>query len=386
MKNGNQISRREFVAKMASGAAAAGISLSATTAFPAEPSAATQKAIHYRKLGRTGFTVSVVSFGAMTTSDPAVIRRGVDLGINYIDTARAYMRGENEKIVAEAIKGISRDKLYIATKIKSSTRRDSLPKSAMLKQAEESLAALNMDYVDVLFLHDLKQEEQVTNPDAIEVLSQLKKEGKIRFTGLSTHSNVAAVADAAVKTGFFDVILAKINFKSGKADLDALKRAAEAGLGIVAMKTQAGGYTTEEMGGFTPHQAALKWVLQHKFVANTIPGMTTIQQVEENFTVAKSPELSLREKAALKCYGDSIDKLYCRLCGKCEGDCPNGVPVAEVNRCVMYAEAYGDEGLARRELAALGPLPCADCSECSVTCRNHVDVGAKIRKALTLVV
>ncbi len=384
MKKGNKINRREFVAKMARGAAAAGISLSATSAFPAEPSAATQKAIHYRKLGRTGFAVSVVSFGAMTTSDPAVIRRGVDLGINYIDTARAYMRGENEKLVAQAVKGIPRDKLYIATKIPSRRRRDVIPKSEMLKLAEESLAALNTDYVDVLLLHNQTQAEEVTNAEAIEVLTQLKKEGKVRFTGVSTHANVAVVADAAVKTGFFDVILAKMNFKSDKADLDALERAEKAGLGIVAMKTQAGGYKTEEMGGFTPHQAALKWVLQHKFVANTIPGMTTIQQVEENFTVAKSPELSLRDKAALKSYGNSIDRLYCRLCGRCEGDCPNGVPVAEVNRCVMYGEAYGDEGLARRELAALGPLPCADCSRCVVECRNRVDVKAKIQKALAI--
>jgi len=381
----SKITRRQFVSKMAAGAVTAGFSLSAFSANDAiDP---TSRSLEYRKLGRTGLRVSAVSFGAMTTSDPLVIRHAVDLGINYIDTARIYLRGENEKIVAAAIKDVPRDKIFIATKIPSSTRRKplrSLPKQEMLSLVEESLAALKTDYVDVLLLHSIADRDQVFNEYAVDVLAKLKKDGKIRFPGISTHTNIPEVVDAAIESGFYDVILAKLNFKSDQADVESLERAAKTGIGIVAMKTQAGGYRTEEMGGFTPHQAALKWVLQHKFVANAIPGMTTIQQVEENFPVMKKPELATREKAALKAYGDSIDGLYCRMCAKCEEDCPYGAPIAEINRCVMYAEGYRDKALARAELASLGTLPCVDCSTCTVACRNHINVQAKIQAALAL--
>jgi len=388
MNKDSRISRREFMSKTATRAVAAGISARAISALAAETSGpAPEKKLDYRKLGRTKLSVSAVSFGAMTTSDPAVIRRGVDLGMNYIDTARVYMQGENEKIVAKALEGIPRDKIHIATKIPMGQRRQPASKSAMLELADQSLKALNTDYVDVLSLHNLTQKEQVLNPDAIEALAQLKKDGKARFTGVTTHTNVAAVADAAVESKFFDVVLAKLNFKSSEADIKALERTAKAGLGVVAMKTQAGGrHEQEPPEGLSTHPARLKWVLQHAFVSNAIPGMRTIQEVEENFRVMDKPvEMSEREKAALKFYGDRIDALYCRLCGECEGDCPFGAPVAEINRCVMYADGYRDENLARQELLALGNLPCADCSSCSVACRNNVNVRAKIERALTLI-
>jgi predicted aldo/keto reductase-like oxidoreductase len=388
MKKEDRISRREFISKTAAHAAVAGISLPAMSTFATDPSGPPLKNdLDYRKLGRTKLSVSAVSFGAMTTSDPAVIRRGVDLGINYIDTARAYMKGENEKIVATALKGIPRDKIYIATKIPLGKRGQPVSKPALLASAEESLKALNTDYVDVLFFHNLTQKDQVLSPEALDALSQLKKDGKVRFTGVSTHNNVAGVADAAVESEFFDVVLAKLNFMSSETDLKALERASKAGLGIVAMKTQAGGRLEQEPPeGLSTHPARLKWALQHAFVSNAIPGMRTIQQVEDNFKVMENPtQMSGREKAALKSYANRIESLYCRLCGECEGDCPHGAPVAEINRCVMYADGYRDEGLARQELAALGHLPCADCSGCSVVCRNSVDVAAKIERALSLI-
>jgi len=388
MKKDSRLSRREFMSKTATRAVAAGISAQAISALAAEtPSPLPERKLDYRTLGRTKLTVSAVSFGAMTTSDPAVIRRGVDLGVNYIDTARAYMQGENEKIVAKALEGIPRDKIHIATKIPMGQRRQPVSKEGLLEAAEESLKALNTDYVDVLSLHNLTQKEQVLNPDAIEALTQLKKDGKARFTGVTTHTNVDAVADAAVESNFFDVVLAKLNFKSSEADIKALERTSKAGLGIVAMKTQAGGRQEQAPPeGLSTHPARLKWVLQHAFVSNAIPGMRTIQEVEEDVRVMEKPvELSEREKAALRFYGERIDALHCRLCGECEGDCPHGAPVAEINRCVMYAEGYGEKDLARQELAALGHLPCADCSSCSVACRNRVNVRAKIQKALALI-
>jgi len=69
----------------------------------------------YRTLGRTGMKITVVSFGAMLTPEPEVIKIAFDQGINYVDTARRYMGGKNEEIVGKALKG-RRDRVYVATK------------------------------------------------------------------------------------------------------------------------------------------------------------------------------------------------------------------------------------------------------------------------------
>ena len=113
-----EIRRREFL-KIAGGAAAlaAGGPLlrtaSAAQAAAQSPPAAAGK----RPLGKTGFTVSTVGFGAMTTRDPEVIRFAVaERGVDYVDTAECYMGGENERIVGRALKGI-RDKVELATKV-----------------------------------------------------------------------------------------------------------------------------------------------------------------------------------------------------------------------------------------------------------------------------
>ena len=105
----------------------------------------------YRTLGRTGLKITVVSFGAMLTPEPEVIRAGLDQGINYIDTARRYMNGKNEEIVAQAIKGL-RDKIFLATK----TLASSNTKEDIVRDVEKSLSVLQTDRIDVIQLHNLK--------------------------------------------------------------------------------------------------------------------------------------------------------------------------------------------------------------------------------------
>jgi predicted aldo/keto reductase-like oxidoreductase len=333
----------------------------------------------YRTLGRTGLKITVVSFGAMLTPEAEVMEIAFDHGVNYVDTARVYMGGKNEEIVAKALKG-RRDKLYVATKTKSKAKED------IIKDVETSLKALGTDYVDVIQLHNLTDKERIFIPETREALLTLKKQGKVRFFGVTTHKNQSEVLHALVddKDRFFDTALVGYNFKTEKEVSEAIARAAKANIGIIAMKTQAGGYVTQEMGLISPHQAALKWVLQNKNITAAIPGMKDLSQLKEDIAVMGMP-FTYADERTLERYSAAIKPYYCTLCGQCEGTCPRGVEISTINRSLMYAEGYKNHELARstyREAVAVSA--CLDCMDCVARCAHGLNIAAKMAQARRL--
>ena len=180
----------------------------------------------------------------------------------------------------------------------------------------------------------------------------MRQQGKVRFFGVTTHTNQAEVVNAVASDPdhFFDTVLVGYNFKSAPELKQAIARAAQAGIGVVAMKTQAGGYQTAALGAVSPHQAALKWVLQDTNVTAAIPGMKDLAHLKEDIAVM-GLALTRRDEQILKRYGQAISPYYCQLCGRCEGLCSRGVAISDINRCLMYAEAYGSLDLARGYLS-----------------------------------
>ena len=227
--------------------------------------------VEYRILGRTGLKVSSVGFGAMKMTDNSVLKRAFDLGVNYVDTADCYQGGNNEIKVGEAIKGKRKD-VIVVTKVHPASE------AAMMRSLDTSLSRLNVDYIDVMQLHNAAP-KQISNPEVIRILTKMKDSGKIRFIGTSSHGDIEGCIYAAIKAQVYDMVLVSYNFESPQTVTDAIAKTAESGVGVVAMKTQAGGYKTTE--NITPHQAMLKWVLQNKNVATTIPGVVSISQIEE---------------------------------------------------------------------------------------------------------
>ncbi|KAB0667625.1 hypothetical protein F6V25_02725 [Oryzomonas japonica] len=339
----------------------------------------------YRTLGRTGLKITVVSFGAMLTPEPEVIRVAIDRGVNYIDTARKYMGGKNEEIVAKAVKGV-RDKLFIATK----TQPESHTRAEIIRDVEASLKALGTDHIDVIQLHNVTGRQRIFNAETREALAQLKKQGKVRFCGVTTHKNEAEVLNALVDDPdrFFDTCLVKYNFTSGREVSVAIDRAASAGIGIIAMKTQAGGYDTTGLGRISAHQAALKWVLQNPKVTAAIPGMKNLTQLKEDMAVM-GMSFTYADVRRLDRYAEAIAPFYCGFCGSCEAGCPRGVEISTVNRALMYAEGgYRDLSLARATYAELPrqatAAACSDCEGCSAQCVNGLDIAAKMERARTV--
>lgn len=386
MKSKNGVSRRVFVQRAVTGTVGLlGVqtlvhSKKLLAFLPAAQKAT--PALEYRTLGRTGMKFTSLGFGAMRTTDPAVIRRAVDKGVNYVDTARGYMGGRNEQIVGEAI-GDIRKQIHISTKIKVGRR------ASMESDVSSSLRALGTDYVDVLLLHGLRSPGDLHNEEAMAVLESAKKAGQARAIGFSVHGNMAALLREAAEMQFYDMVLSAYNFTHGEEVTKAIGEATKAGIGVVAMKTQAGGYTEKSMGNLNPHQAALKWVLSNPNVTSTIPSMVSFRQVEENFLVMGS-DFGWLDRKTLHRYGEAVTDKLCRFCDSCLPQCPYGVSVSDVNRSVMYADGYGDEALARENYGEIHPArnasQCANCDECVIQCRYGINVAANVKRATELFV
>ena len=149
--------------------------------------------LDYKVLGRTGLKVTTVGFGCMITSDGSVIERAADAGINYFDTARGYSHGNNERMVGAAL-GAKRKQVVVSTKTHAHD------KAGMMQHLEESLRELNTDYIDIWYMHGVNNGAEI-HDDMIEAQQEAKKAGKIRFTGVSTHSGQKGVAALAGAEG-----------------------------------------------------------------------------------------------------------------------------------------------------------------------------------------
>jgi uncharacterized protein len=336
----------------------------------------------YRTLGKTGLKVTAVSMGVMNCSDPAVLLRAFDLGINFYDTADCYMKGRNEEMVGKAFEG-KRQKVFIQTKVHAHDEKK------MRSSVERSLRRLRTDYIDVLVWHNHSSPEEVSDPKLFEFMSKMKKEGKARFTGFSAHSNMASLLSEAAKSNFHDVALVSYNFTHSKKLKEAVALAAKSGIGIVAMKTQSGGYKKEKMGGLSPHQAALKYIMMDQNVSAAVPGVTTIEQIEE-CAAAMGDSFSKGNLNELKQYQSFLQGKICTMCGGCIGECPYGVFRSDLLRVVMYHEGYQNDGLVEEAMEKTQLLQniklCSGCPSCSVVCRRGLDMKAQIKLAQEFIV
>jgi hypothetical protein len=343
--------------------------------------------LDYRTLGRTGLKVTTVGMGCMITSDPSVITRAADLGINYFDTARGYSHGNNERMVGTAL-GARRKQVIISTKSHAPNKEE------LQKHLETSLRELNTDYIDIWFLHGKGSPDEIAD-DMIEVQLKAKKEGKVRFIGVSTHSGQQQLLPWMAKKGLFDVVLTAYNFTMDASMDQAIETAAKAGLGVVGMKVMAGGprrlkpgdpnYTKLTQEGAL--LAALKWVIKKPNISTTIPSMTDMDQLDENLKAMANP-LSASDEKILSAHLDAIRPYYCRLCGQCDGACQKGLPVADVLRYLTYADGYGQFALGRERFLELSAehqaVRCGDCAHCTVNCPHGVHVSDRMARAQEL--
>ncbi|HXJ91159.1 MAG TPA: aldo/keto reductase [Candidatus Binatia bacterium] len=379
--------RRDFIVKPIVWAGAASV-LAKTDLLSAE---STSGALLQRTLGRTGITLPIVSMGIMNADVPGILRRSYELGIRHFDTAAVYQNGRNEEMVGAVVKEMGiRDRVIISTKIgtRASFQNNAEAKKGFTERFEASLKRLQMDHVDILYHHGVDSDDHAKSEGQIEVLQTLKKQGKTRFIGISTHETVP-VLNAVIPLNVFDVALVTINYTMAHdaEKLATIERAAKAGIGIVAMKTQAGG--TVRPDAKLPKElppesqtALLKWVLNHDFITTAIPGFSTYEHLEQDFSVIRNLAYTDAEKRFLADRAFVAQAEFCQQCGQCREDCPKGVDIPALMRSHMYAVQYRNVSMARHLLVNSDSgdalEACRSCLSCQAHCRNTVQIARKI--------
>jgi uncharacterized protein len=366
--------RRAFLKRGLIGLAGAG-----AAAVPFAPARVPQAAaagkgpVIKRKLGRTGIVLPIVSMGVMNADNDNLVRAALDAGMVHLDTAHAYQRGRNEEMIGRVLAGRPRDSFVIATKVWEDEKFAGL--------LDLSLKRLGLDFVDILYVHGLGSRKEVLSELNLRNVEAARKSGKARFVGVSCHSNEPEVIRAAVEAKAYDVVLTAYNFRQKNlVDLDkAIQEAAQAGVGIVAMKTQAGAFWDKNRKNPINMTAALKWALGNPNVTTAIPGFTTYDQLQTDATVLTDITLTEVEKKDLR-LGQQVGGLYCQQCGTCLAQCPKGLPIPDLMRGYMYAYGYRNLEAARDTVASLGldGNPCRDCSDCSVRCVSAFDVKDRV--------
>ena len=249
-------------------------------------------------LGRTGLTVTRLGVGGAYCESVDGYREAIDCGVTYIDTARAYRDGEDEKVIGPAIKG-RRDALILATK---TNKRDAKSARAEL---ETSLQMLGVDYIDVYQLHHLNTQEerdQALAPNgALEMAQKARDEGLIRFIGVTGHDWVEI--QHAVDTGFFDTVLCWYNCAMRTPEDTVFPAADKHNTGVVIMNASRNDRLFGDANAPSPEQF-YRYVLSHKSVNLTIMGLRDIERFHRIAEALSEQEtLTSEEQAALEKYG-----------------------------------------------------------------------------------
>ena len=329
--------------------------------------------MEYITLGRTGLRISRMGFGGIpiqridAESTRALIRQVADAGVNYIDTARGYT--VSEEWLGGALEGI-RDRFVLATKSMARTRE------AMEKDIAISLGNLRTDHVELYQIHNpsLADMDTVFGPGgAMEALLAAKAEGKVGHIGLTAHSK--EVFAAALEHEEIETIMFPYNIVETQGE-ELIARAAEKGVGFIAMKPLAGGAIEDAT-------LALRFILANPNVSVVIPGMADPAELTQNLAACEDRSaLSAEETAKMDAIRKELGTNFCRRCNYC-APCTVGISIPNVFLFAGYLNRYGLGDWARSRYAGL-PHKASDCVECGVCetrCPYQLPIRQMMRKA-----
>lgn len=245
----------------------------------------------------TDLVLSPLGFGAQRTREADLIRYALDQGVNHIETAWAYgfgRPGNSCECIGKAITS-RRDSLQLSVAYQAEPTLKS--KIWLPNQFEQSLRDLKTDHIDVFLWHHpgggsinnsqltLKQSQDlVAEGERVELMLKWKAEGKIRWCGITTHSEQPEWLKFIAESNLYQVAVVAFNYNSPSTVLEAMEKYSRAGVGLIAMKTQSPNYTDGEaaIGTAPDHRHALNWVLSKPYITAAIPGMTARSQVDLN--------------------------------------------------------------------------------------------------------
>jgi predicted aldo/keto reductase-like oxidoreductase len=364
------------------------------------------KTVPTRPFGKTGVQVPILGMGGSQDlmSKQLLLRQAVRMGVTYWDTAYRYEGGNSEKAIGKYLSRYPADrkKIFLVTKCGASD-----PKK-MTRYLQASLQRLQTDYVDLYFIHSVSDVNEDIDGETKAWVEKRKAEGRIRFFGFSTHSNMEQCLREAAKLGWIDGIMTTYNYRL--MHTDAMKRAvdacAKAGIGLTAMKTQARFFSSfyADIGkandtaqaladrfmkkGFTPEQAKLKAVWDNPMIASICSEMPNITILQANVAAALDKTgLSSQDKRLLDQYAGRTAGGYCAGCARlCESALNGEVPVSDVIRYLMYHDLYGDHARAIRRFHAIPAdmrrrLTSFDFSRAETLCPRNMPISELMAQA-----
>jgi aryl-alcohol dehydrogenase-like predicted oxidoreductase len=392
----------------------------------------------YRTLGRTGFKVSDVSFGAGPLNNANVLAAALDRGMNYIDTAEHYERGNSERTIGEVLQGRDRKSVFICSKLNLTFNKQTT-KEGLRDRFMKCLERLKTDQVECLMIH-MCTLAQVKYEPYHELIRELKAEGKVQFSGLSNHGAdnslsgrldepMEDVVLAAAEDGRFDVILGVYNILKDDVGAKIFPALKSKNMGLTLMKmnpalTTAGDRETltamrerykkqnqelpeaiqrlakgtEDRGAQTdaflkkynlegPEQArdaAIKYCLNRPEVHCVCPSINTFEDLNA-YLALSGARFEAREAQMLADYRETYGDQICRIgCTTCASACPKGVPVNSIMRYEYYFQTQRREKSAMAEYAALGQRNAELCEDCPGYCEQACPHGVPIQGKIAL--
>ena len=349
--------RRQFLKSAALSAATIGLSQQAILERAEAATKITDysQKIPHRPLGKTGASVPILQIGTAQTLDQEydkILHLLFREGVYYLDTALSYGWGSSQKAIANFAAQIGgREKLWLTSKSSAYSLK------GFAQDIDECLTDLKTDYLDLYLRHSVSDADEI-NPDLIKIGEKLKKSGKTRFFGFSSHGGyVVELLNKAVEIGGIDAILFSYNFRRyGHRELSlAMDNCKKAGIGLIAMKTMgsvprdAEAVLNFKSQNFTLGQAKLKSVWADDRIDSVVVEMDSTKVARENIAAAKSgAQLTANEIHQLNRLAAMTAQYSCQGCSHlCEKAINRSARIADSLRFLMYHECYGKKDIAK---------------------------------------
>ena len=402
----SELDRRGFlqVGALAGAASAAGMTLTSPSPCAGDEPDAAKPTLPTRKLGKTGVDVTILNHGTWQAPGALdrLLRFSYSNGVRYFDTAKSY-RTEPGLAKWFAAMPEVRKNIFLVTK-DSPQEPGQLP--AMLDQR---LAALKTDYVDLLFVHALgdhhSPEEAIAyakSPEFARTIEKIKKSGKARFVGFSTHNKVKAeIIQAAAEGGFVDAIM--VAYTPWLDKEEPINRALDAahakGIGLISMKQVAGAdgprllaevpkhVPSLQEKGLSPYMGLLHAIWSDERIATSCVSMKNLDQITENARAARTFEPL--KAAELEGLHRAFLASAPTMCAGCDGRCSvaggTRAQLGDLARYLTYHEQHGHRADARRFYAEL-PAAAKDWAEADLAaaqaaCPTHLDFATLLPRA-----
>ena len=405
-----KVTRRDFFKKTAAaGFGSALLSLPTLKRAQADssPEASEPLIVPTRPFGKTGVDVSILSLGGVLKStDLLIFKQAFKRGVTYWDTADSYGRGENEKAIGKYFNKFpdDRKKVFLVTKAATSD-----PKK-LTEKLNTSLLRMNTSYVDLFFIHYVKNVKKELTQEVKTWAEKAKSQGKINFFGFSSHKNMENCMLDAAKLGWVDGIMMSYNYRLMVKDemKKAVDACVRAGIGLTAMKTQAaftanfyasiGSETDDALEmtenflkkGYTAEQAKLRVVWENPHIASICSAMPNMAILQANINAAlNNNNLSENDIKRMEEYAHRTASGYCAGCaGICEQAVDHDIPISDILRYSMYNHSYGDRETA---VSLFNNLPAdvkinifkADYAQAERSCPQNIQIGKILKKTCT---